>query len=156
MKKELEILLAEDDEGHAHLIKKNLARSGVVNQLQHFKDGQELLDFLFFIGDGPHREDEKAYLLLLDIRMPRVDGVQALAKIKEDRELRKIPVIMLTTSDNPKEIELCHSIGCSNYITKPVEYESFVTTLKQLGLFLTVVQVPTIHKNGGPHLRITR
>ncbi len=146
MKKEVQIILAEDDEGHAGLIKKNLTRAGVINRLIHFKNGQELLDFLFLKGEGPHREPDHPYLLLLDIRMPRVDGVQALSTIKKDAELCKIPVIMLTTSDNPREIELCHSIGCSNYITKPVEYENFAATIKQIGLFLTIVQVPAIHK----------
>jgi CheY-like chemotaxis protein len=149
MDKRIEILIAEDDEGHASLIKKNLRRSGITNQILHFKDGQEALDFLFEVGEGPHCKPGKAYLLLLDIRMPRVSGVEVLEKIKADPELCKIPVIMLTTSDNPEEIERCHLLGCSNYVTKPVEYEEFVKAVKYLGVFLTIVQVPAIRKSGG-------
>lgn len=145
--KRIEILIAEDDEGHANLVKKNLRRAGITNKILHFKDGQEILDFLFFKGDGPHIETGKAYLLLLDIRMPRASGVDVLQAIKKDPELRKLPVIMLTTSDNPEEIERCHLYGCSNYITKPVEYDEFVRAVKYLGVFLTIVQIPTIRKD---------
>lgn len=147
MQKDVVILVAEDDEGHAGLIRKNLARAGIVNEVQHFSDGRKILDFLFFEGDGPHRRVGAAYILLLDIRMPRVDGVQVLAKIKEDPELRKLPVIMITTTEDPREVERCHVLGCSNYITKPVAYDNFVNAIRQLGFFLAVVQVPSI--NGG-------
>jgi CheY-like chemotaxis protein len=139
------ILVAEDDEGHAGLIRKNLARAGIVNELLHFKDGQEILDFLFQKGDGPHRRSGSAYLLLLDIRMPKVDGVQVLEQVKADPELRKLPVIMITTTDDPREVARCHALGCSNYIAKPVDYDNFVNAIRQLGLFLAVVQVPMIN-----------
>ncbi len=145
MHKDMVILVAEDDEGHAGLIKKNLARAGIVNELLHFKDGQEILDFLFRQGDGPHRQPGIAYVLLLDVRMPKVNGVQVLQQVKADPELRKMPVIMITTTDDPREVEHCHTLGCSNYITKPIEYENFVTAIRQLGLFLLVVQIPKIY-----------
>jgi CheY-like chemotaxis protein len=147
VKKEVNILIAEDDTGHAALIRKNLVRSGITNSIIHFKDGQEVLDFLFQIGDGPHRASGISYLLLLDIRMPKVDGVEVLRRIKEDKELKKIPVIMITTTDDPREVVKCHEYGCSNYITKPVDYEKFVESIKKLGYFLMVVEIPTI--NGG-------
>ncbi|MCP4213103.1 MAG: response regulator, partial [bacterium] len=120
-KKEIEILIAEDDEGHARLVKKNLVRSGISNKIRHFKDGQEILDFLFCVNKDNQRETEASYLLLLDIRMPRVNGVEVLEKVKTDPELRKMPVIMLTTSNNPAEIEKCYLLGCSTYITKPID-----------------------------------
>ena len=147
MNNEVVILIAEDDEGHAGLIRKNLARAGIVNQLLHFKDGQEIMDFLFRKGDGLKRQSGTAYVLLLDIRMPKLDGVEVLAQVKADPELRKIPVIMITTTDDPREVEKCHALGCSNYIAKPLEYESFVNAIRQLGLFLAVVEVPKV--NGG-------
>lgn len=145
MKKEVCILIAEDDTGHAALIRKNILRAGITNTIMHFKDGQELLDFLFKKEDAPHRQGEVSYLLLLDIRMPKVDGVEVLRNIKADVELRKIPIIMLTTTDDPREVENCHKLGCSNYITKPIDYEKFVDVIKKLGLFLMVVEVPNIN-----------
>jgi CheY-like chemotaxis protein len=144
MKKEVTILFAEDDIGHAALIRKNILRTGISNTILHFLDGQELLDFLFKKENSPHRMGDASYLLLLDIRMPKVDGVEVLRNIKADEEFRKIPVIMLTTTDDQQEIENCHKLGCSNYITKPVNYEKFVDVIKKLGLFLMVVEVPGI------------
>ncbi len=145
MNQEVIILIAEDDEGHALLIRKNLARAGVTNRIVHFKDGQEVVDFLFCRGAGPQRKSGEAYVLLLDIRMPKLDGTDVLEQVKADPELRKIPVVMITTTDDPREIDRCHQLGCSNYITKPVEYEGFVNAIRQLGLFLAVVQVPCIN-----------
>ena len=123
MKKEVVILIAEDDPGHAILIQKNLRRAGVNNEIIHFADGQETLDFLRCQGNGLKRDPEKCYVLLLDIRMPRVDGIAVLREINQDQELKNFPVIVLTTTDDPKEIQLCHSLGCKNYITKPVEWD---------------------------------
>jgi CheY-like chemotaxis protein len=145
MHKELIILVAEDDEGHAGLIRKNLSRAGIANQIIHFRDGQHVVDFLFARGGGPHRKPGEAYVLLLDIRMPKLDGVEVLRRLKADPELRRIPVIMITTTDDPREVEKCHDLGCSSYITKPVEYENFVNAMRQLGLYLAVVQVPKIN-----------
>jgi len=145
MKNEIVLVIVEDDEGHAILIRKNLKRAGIANKILHFKDGQETLDFFFRRGQGPHRETGVSYLVLLDIRMPGVDGVEVLRQLKQDSELRKIPVIMITTTDDPREVANCHSLGCSNYITKPVEYEKFVEAIRRLGLFLMVVEVPKIN-----------
>lgn len=145
MTKEVVIVLAEDDEGHAHLIIRNLKRVGVANTILHFKDGQETLDFLFRRGDGPHREIKAPYLLLLDIRMPKVDGTEVLRQIKQDPELCKLPVIMITTTDDPREVAKCHELGCSNYVAKPVDYEQFVEAIGRLGLFLMVVTMPEIN-----------
>jgi len=145
MHSDVTILIAEDDEGHANLIKKNLKRAGIINKVMLFKDGQEVLDFLFQTEEGPKRETGDAYILLLDIRMPKVNGVQVLQKLKSDSNLKKIPVIMITTTDDPREIIHCHEMGCSNYITKPIDYDNFVHAVRQLGLFLSVVQVPIIN-----------
>jgi CheY-like chemotaxis protein len=145
MKKEVIVLIADDDEGHSALIVKNLARAGVTNQIKQFKDGQEILDFLFRTGKGEHRISGEAYLLLLDIRMPKVDGVEVLRQLKTDSELKKLPVIIVTTTNDPREVENCHAIGCSNYVTKPVDYQKFVEAIRQIGLFLMVVEVPQIN-----------
>ena len=145
MKEEVVVLIVEDDDGHARLIEKNLRRASITNEMLRFADGQQILDFLFRRGEGRQREDCAPYLLLLDIRIPKIDGVEVLRQIKQDEELRKIPVIMLTTTDDPREVDACHRLGCSHYIVKPVEYDKFSAALGQLGLFLKIVQVPQIN-----------
>ena len=85
---------------------------------------------------------------LLDIRMPKIDGTRVLSKIKGDKELRKVPVIMLTTTDDPREVERCHELGCNNYIVKPVDYEKFADAIRQLGMFISLVQVPEVDGSG--------
>ncbi len=147
MKKEVIVLIAEDDDGHATLIEKNLKRAGLLNEIIRLKDGQETLDFLFERGKGKKRITDASYLLLLDIRMPKVDGVEVLRQVKADKSLKKLPVIMITTTDDPREVDRCHDLGCSNYITKPIDYDNFMEAVRQLGLFLLVVEVPKI--NGG-------
>ena len=144
MARELSILIADDDPGHVRLIEKNLQRVGLHNPIVRFENGQEVLNFLFNHGEKK-RSPETAYLLLLDIRMPKVDGVEVLRRIKEDEELRKMPVIMLTTTDDPREVARCHALGCSNYIVKPVDYEKFSEAIKQLGLFVSLIRVPELH-----------
>lgn len=144
MNREVVILIAEDDDGHAELIKKNLNRAGIANPIIRFRNGQEVVDFLFRHGTDQGRESGKPYVLLLDIRMPKMSGIEVLERIKGDPETRKMPVVMITTTDDPREVERCHDLGCSNYITKPIEYDSFVNSIRQLGLFLLIVQVPVL------------
>jgi CheY-like chemotaxis protein len=139
---QLVILLAEDDDGHAALIQRNLKRAGVANQVVRVKDGQEALDYLRGEGAFAGRPDEGHLLLLLDINMPRVDGVGVLKAIKADPKLAQLPVIMLTTTDDPREVDRCYQLGCSVYITKPVQYQDFVEALTRLGMFLEIIQVP--------------
>jgi CheY-like chemotaxis protein len=140
---EVVILIAEDDAGHARLVEKNLRRAGLHNVIQRFDNGQAILDFLFKRGET-QRCSDTPYLLLLDIRMPQVDGVEVLRQLKQDMELRKIPVIMLTTTDDPREVERCHAIGCSSYMVKPVNYDKFAEAITNLGLYISLVQVPEI------------
>lgn len=139
------ILVADDDAGHVRLIERNFARAGLHNPLLRFDNGQELLDFLFRRAGAPKRPPDTPYLLLLDIRMPKVDGIEVLRQIKAHAELRKMPVIMLTTTDDPREVERCHALGCNNYLVKPVDYEQFAEAIQQLGLFLSLVQVPELN-----------
>jgi CheY-like chemotaxis protein len=141
---EVTILIAEDDDGHAQLVTYALEEAGLSNPICRFRDGREALDFLFQRGRGPWREDARAYLLLLDIRMPFVDGVQVLRTIKEDPKLRNLPVVMLTTTDDPKEIQTCYDLGCNCYVTKPVQFQAFAESLKRVGLFLKIVRVPPL------------
>ncbi|KAB0671222.1 response regulator [Oryzomonas sagensis] len=145
-KKEVTILIAEDDDGHAELIQDNLQEAGLRNPIVRFRNGQEALDFFYGASDGdaPRCEKGLAYMMLLDIRMPKVDGVEVLRQIKSDPELKNMPVIMLTTTDDPREVRTCYALGCSCYVTKPVDYQKFAEMLNRLGLFLLVVQVPDL------------
>ena len=144
MTKEVIILIADDDDGHVRLIEKNLARAGLNNPTQRFENGQQVLDFVLASGSGPHRRPDVSYLLLLDVRMPKVDGVEVLRQIKQDGALRKMPIIMLTTTDDPREVGRCHALGCNSYIVKPVDYDKFANAIRNLGLFISLVEVPGI------------
>ncbi len=140
------ILIAEDDAGHFALLKKNLWRTCVANDIIQFKDGQEVLDFLFGNGEGVRLESNRRYVLLLDIRMPKVDGREVLRRMKEDDDLKNIPVIMLTTTDDVDEIARCYDMGCSFYVVKPSDYNMFMEAVNNLGTLLSLegVSVPRV------------
>jgi CheY-like chemotaxis protein len=148
LNREVTILIVEDDDGHAELIRDNLQEAGLVNPIIRLSDGQAALDFLFGAADStaPRRQNGQPYMMLLDIRMPRVDGVEVLRRIKGDPQLRKMPVIMLTTTEDPREIENCYSLGCSWYVTKPIDYLKFSKILKRIALFIMVVQMPQLNR----------
>lgn len=144
MRKEVNILTAEADEVHASLIRENLRKAGISNPIIRFKTGRELLDYLFENTGGAGTGKNKSNLLLLDLRIPQVNGEEVLRRIKADDELKKMSVIILTDSDDPAELEKCNRLGCSSCLTKPVVYEKFVEAIKKLGLFLMIVEVPTL------------
>ncbi len=145
--RDVTILLAEDDAGHADLIQRNLRRAGIVNPVRHFSDGQKVLEFLLGKRPDAALQSEGPFLLLLDIRMPKVSGVEVLERIKSHETLRRMPVIMVSTTDDPTEVSRCHDLGCNNYIVKPVEYGSFAETVQRLGNFLNVLEVPTLERS---------
>ncbi|MHC4738023.1 MAG: response regulator [Planctomycetota bacterium] len=146
MRKDAVILVAEDDAGHFELVKRNLWLSCVENDILHFKDGQQVLDFLYRKSDRTKLDKNGRCVVLLDIRMPKVDGRDVLRCIKADKQLRKIPVIMLTTTDRVEEIDRCYELGCSFYMVKPVNYNKFMEAVENLGAFLSLkwLQVPQI------------
>ena len=134
------IVMIEDDEGHARLIEKNIRRAGIFNDLRHFTDGTTALDYLFNDPDGPAHGGPA--LILLDLNLPDMSGIDILTRIKSDGPLKRTPVVVLTTTDDKVEIDRCYDLGANVYITKPVNYESFSDAIRQLGLFLSVIQVP--------------
>ena len=136
------IVMIEDDEGHARLIEKNIRRAGISNDLTHFLNGTDALEYLFNSPDGPTHNGPA--LVLLDLNLPDMSGTDILFKIKGDPKLHSVPVVVLTTTDDKVEIQRCYDLGCNVYITKPVNYESFADAIRQLGLFLSVIQVPDI------------
>jgi CheY-like chemotaxis protein len=136
------IVLIEDDDGHAELVERNLKRAGLANGIQRLRDGQEALEFVRGEGAYNTRLPNQSMLLLLDIKMPRVDGIEVLRQLKADPQTALVPIIMLTTTDDPREIQRCYELGCSVYVTKPVDYQAFVDAINRLGLFLQVVRIP--------------
>ena len=136
------IVMIEDDEGHARLIEKNIRRAGISNTIHHFVDGSSALDYLYNAPGGPAQNGPA--LILLDLNLPDMSGTDILSRIKSDGMFKRTPVVVLTTTDDKLEIERCYDLGCNVYITKPVNYESFADAIRQLGLFLSVMQVPDI------------
>lgn len=136
------IMMIEDDEGHARLIEKNIRRAGVSNEVIPFRDGTSALAFLLGEDGTGLVNAGKPMLILLDLNLPDMTGVGILKVIKENEHLRRMPVVVLTTTDDQGEIQRCYDLGCNVYITKPVHYEGFANAIRQLGLFFSVIQVP--------------
>ncbi len=136
------IVMIEDDEGHARLIERNIRRAGISNNVRHFSDGTTALDFLFNGAEGPNVNGPA--LILLDLNLPDMSGTDILAKIKSQPKLKRTPVVVLTTTDDKAEIQRCYDLGANVYVTKPVDYEAFADAIRQLGLFISVIQVPEV------------
>ncbi|HRV92431.1 MAG TPA: response regulator [Anaerolineae bacterium] len=136
------ILLVEDDPGHARLIEKNLRRANITNQIMQVSDGQQALDYLFKEGRYAGSPHDPPLLVLLDLNLPVLNGYQVLKRMKEAPNTKRIPVIMLTTTDDTREISKCYDLGCNVYITKPVDYQHFSDAIRKIGLFLSVVSIP--------------
>lgn len=135
------IMMIEDDEGHARLIEKNIRRSGMVNPIDRCPDGTTALASLFGDGErGPAHA--RPALILLDLNLPDMTGADILKRIKENPSVRHIPVIVLTTTDDKLEIQRCYDLGCNAYLTKPLVDQRFANAIRQLGQFLSVMQVP--------------
>jgi CheY-like chemotaxis protein len=140
----LTIIMIEDDEGHATLIERNIRRAGVSNEIVKFASGRPALDYLVGGSGNPGVKNGKPYMVLLDLNLPDMSGVDILKKLKETPKTERIPVIVLTTTDDKNEIQRCYDLGANVYVTKPVNYENFANAIRQLGLFFSVVQVPEL------------
>ena len=136
------ILLAEDDPGHARLIEKNLQRANITNEIVFASDGQQALDYLFGEGDYAGQQRALPLLVLLDLNMPVIDGYQVLKRMKADDRTKRIPVIVLTTTDDLKEVSRCYDLGCNAYLTKPVDYSQFSDVIRKMSQFLAVITMP--------------
>ena len=136
------ILLVEDDPGHARLIERNLRRAHITNEIVTLSDGQQAVDYLLKESAYAGATHTMPLLMLLDLNLPRLDGYQVLTRLKAYERTRHIPIIILTTTDEPQEIERCYALGCNVYVTKPVEYDEFAEAIRKLGLFLSIVKIP--------------
>jgi DNA-binding response OmpR family regulator len=140
MNRPVTIIMIEDDEGHARLIERNIRRAGVTNEIIHFTDGASSRAYFQELEKQP--ADVTPILVLLDLNLPDVSGIDILHYLKNDGHLKLAPVIVLTTTDDETEIKRCYDLGCNVYITKPVDYDQFATAIRQLGLFFSVIKVP--------------
>jgi CheY-like chemotaxis protein len=136
----LTIMVVDDDAGHVELVRRNLRRAGVTNPLETIRDGSAALEYVF--GRGPRRPPERL-LILLDLNIEgHVDGFEVLRQIKADAGTRHIPVIVLTTADDPRDIDRCYQLGCNVYMTKPIDPTAFSDRIERLGMILSVASLP--------------
>ncbi|MBB1248798.1 MULTISPECIES: response regulator [unclassified Rhizobium] len=140
--KEVTIVMVEDDEGHARLIEKNVRRAGVNNEIIPFANGNSALDFILGEDRSGSVSEGRYLLILLDLNLPDMSGIDILEKVKANPHTKRLPVIILTTTDDEREIQRCYDLGANVYITKPVDYDSFAHAIRQLGLFFSVMQIP--------------
>ncbi len=136
------ILIVEDDPGHSRLIEKNLRRANIRNEIIKISNGRQVLDYLFEEVEYAGQHRASSLLVLLDLNLPEINGIQVLKRMKEHDSTKQIPVIILTTSDDNRDIARCYELGCNVYVTKPVDYGQFSEAIQKLGLFLTVARVP--------------
>lgn len=142
---EVEILLVEDNPTDAELAIRALKKSNLANKLVWVKDGAEALDFIFGTGgysgrkivDGPK-------VILLDLRLPKVDGIEVLRRVKGDERTRTIPVVVLTSSREDRDVAESYQFGVNSYISKPVEFDEFAKTVAELGLYWLLVNRPPV------------
>ena len=140
--KPVTIIMIEDDEGHARLIEKNIRRAGVANEIVPFTNGTDALAYLMGPDGSGLVNKGRQLLVLLDLNLPDMTGVDILEKVKGNEHTRRSPVVVLTTTDDQREIQRCYDLGANVYITKPVDYDGFANAIKQLGLFFSVMQIP--------------
>jgi CheY-like chemotaxis protein len=136
------VLIAEDDEGHATLIRRNLKRAGFGDRAVYLKDGQELLDYVYRRAQFSERSPSDAVAIIADLNMPRLGGFEVLQHLKSNEELARIPVYVMTTTDNPAEIERCYELGAAAYLVKPLDYGVFGEMVRRLAEFLASIRLP--------------
>ena len=142
-KSEIEILLVEDDTDDAEMTIHALRKNNLANKLTHLVDGEEALDFLFGRGKFTGRDiNLRPRLILLDLKMPKIDGMGVLEKVKSHEVTKKIPVVILTSSKEDPDVSRCYKLGANGYIVKPVEFEGFTKAVAELGMYWMLLNHP--------------
>jgi len=141
-KNEVEILLVEDNPNDVELTTRALRKHNLANKLHVAKDGAEALDYLF--GADGTMKHEKPKVILLDLKLPKVDGIEVLRRIKSDERTKTIPVVVLTSSNQERDLKECYDLGVNSYITKPVEFENFIAAVSELGFYWLLLNQPPV------------
>jgi len=139
----VEILMIEDNTHDAELALRALAKHNLANKVFVVKDGAEALEYIFAAGAYAERDfAKKPKVILLDLKLPKVNGIEVLRKIKADEEMKLIPVVILTSSNEERDLRACYKLGANSYITKPMNFEKFSETVATLGLYWLLVNQP--------------
>jgi CheY-like chemotaxis protein len=137
------IVIIEEDPEHTRILEHSIRRAHITNEIVLLRDGHEALLYLCPERPNPEPPQDLPYLIVLDLQLSVVDGYTVLERIKRDARTQHIPVIILTTVEEPADIERCAALGCHIHLTKPIEYNQFVQAIRQLGLFVSIVPLPT-------------
>jgi two-component system response regulator len=141
----VDILLVEDNPYDAEMTIRTLKKKNLTNSLIHLKDGAEALDFLFTKGDYEGRKiSQNPKVILLDLKMPKLNGIQVLSTIRQDERTREIPVVVLTSSREDPDIRECYRLGVNSYIVKPVDFDKFIDAVSLLGLYWLLLNQPPV------------
>ena len=143
------ILLVEDDPNDVELTLSALAENHLANEVFVVSDGEEALDYLYYQGGYESREEGNPALMLLDLKLPKVDGMEVLRRVKTDPALKTIPVVMLTSSREEQDLVRSYDLGTNGYVVKPVDFQSFVKAVSGLGLFWAIINHPPPGSAGG-------
>lgn len=140
---EVEILLIEDNPNDAELTIRALRKKNITNHILHLRDGEVALDYFFGTGSYNGRDiNQKPKVVLLDLKMPKIDGIQVLEKLKSDERTSNIPIVVLTSSKEDPDIKRCYALGVNSYIVKPVDFDSFTRVVTELGMYWALLNQP--------------
>lgn len=140
---EVEIMLVEDNQDDAALAIRALKKQNIANKLIHLKDGEEALDFIYGRGEYAGRNLQNSpKVILLDLKMPKINGMEVLAQLKSDETTKSIPIVMLTSSAEDPDIDKCYTLGANSYIVKPVEFDEFTKAVANMGMYWMLLNKP--------------
>ncbi len=141
----IDILLVEDNPNDAELTLRALKKNNIINKIHHITDGAEALEYFFSSGRYKDRDiTQKPKIVILDLKLPKVDGIEILRRIKADETLKTIPVVILTSSREERDIIESYKLGVNSYIVKPVDFEKFATAVRDLGLYWLLLNQPPL------------
>ena len=142
---EIQIVLVEDDDNDAELITRTLRKRNLTNHIVRLKNGAEALDYLLMEGSFVNRvPDDIPMVVLLDLKLPKIDGIEVLRRMKQDERTKNIPVVMLTSSNQERDIKAAYELGVNSYVTKPIKFDEFAKAVTELGMYWLMLNIPPV------------